>query len=906
MEGSERVMNTKCGPRPCLWLMVPIALGFSLSDTAVTAQPTVRTAIAPQSTSAQIGGEGAKALLRSAAGTAADLEHRPALWDWTRPLSAPAKVSQAGGAASTAPAAVSQGAAAPGESADILDEVSVTATRRPTRQRDTTATTYTVKRADFQVQGARTVTDALVLIPGFEGPPSLGGVRNSGFNFLRGFDDQRFLVLRDGVSLQRSGNNRSDITRFNVDELESIEVVTGGATLRYGSGAVGGVINLITETPRGLPKLTLAYEAGSYGFSRYLAKYGGGDDTLSYNLIFASLVAFNNYPYSFTLPNQARFYGPTVNPNAAASGLAFDADGNPISSFGQPNPDPENSGDIDLYGYLKPEVGPPITVKGVADNAFNANDSYAGKLVFKPDPANKLTLSLHQQNSKFSNDGPGAYGFIPCFGGALPPGVDNGTLSFSRFLPLNPDGSESACTVTPYIVNTASVNLGINSLLGNYAAPYTTSLDGRVNFPAGSAYPNAEPATGTQVSYRVDNQTQTEAALFWDYTLTPTASINSYISYYRLTSTAFIAPLFFNTNFFGAGESPFAVFQPSQPYNEGNKLEIQSALNTQLSAGQTLSFGINFVQDRSYAQVGGGTRFVDSAISRTSAFLIDDISFSDQLKANLGFRYTYSTQFGSVGTPAVGIRYTPTNFLSLRANGSYVFNAPSIADLTVTGGFLLANPGLRPESGVTYDVGVDITPAQNLGVQVTYFNTYLDGFIGFAALIQDGNLRFQRQNQNTRIASGIEVAANWQLTDQLRLRVAYTNTDARNVGAVDSVEQSTYPYFFQFQDQSIPFNKIAAALSYANQRLNASLLFRYDDGKRRGVTGLGGSTDFTPSFATLDLNVEVPIAQNFTLTGSVFNLTDTQYEYLSGIPAPGTTFRIGGRIEFGGGAQGSN
>jgi outer membrane receptor for ferrienterochelin and colicin len=51
-----------------------------------------------------------------------------------------------------------------------------------------------------------------------------------------------------------------------VADLERIEVVTGGATLRYGSGAVGSVINLITETPKGPPKLTLSYEAGSTGF----------------------------------------------------------------------------------------------------------------------------------------------------------------------------------------------------------------------------------------------------------------------------------------------------------------------------------------------------------------------------------------------------------------------------------------------------------------------------------------------------------------------------------------------------------------------------------------------------------------------------------------------------------------
>ncbi|AGY57605.1 TonB-dependent receptor [Gloeobacter kilaueensis] len=54
----------------------------------------------------------------------------------------------------------------------------------------------------------------------------------------------------------------------------------------------------------------------------------------------------------------------------------------------------------------------------------------------------------------------------------------------------------------------------------------------------------------------------------------------------------------------------------------------------------------------------------------------------------------------------------------------------------------------------------------------------------------------------------------------------------------------------------------------------------------------------TAPFLNLDLNVAIPLTPFFTLTGSVFNLTDTQYEYLDGNPAPGMTFRIGGRLEW--------
>ncbi|AGY59315.1 outer membrane cobalamin receptor protein [Gloeobacter kilaueensis] len=51
----------------------------------------------------------------------------------------------------------------------ILDEVSVTATRRPARARDTTVNTYVLRKEDFRSVGAITVRDALQLVPGFTG-----------------------------------------------------------------------------------------------------------------------------------------------------------------------------------------------------------------------------------------------------------------------------------------------------------------------------------------------------------------------------------------------------------------------------------------------------------------------------------------------------------------------------------------------------------------------------------------------------------------------------------------------------------------------------------------------------------------------------------------------------------------
>ncbi|MBC7882920.1 MAG: Plug domain-containing protein, partial [Anaerolineae bacterium] len=246
----------------------------------------------------------AKDLIESS--QAGDLRSVPALWDWSNPVTQP-QISQA-----VAPPAPTKTAAAPApaEDDDFLAEVSVTANRRPTRARDSTQSVNIIKREDFQAQGAVTVSDALLLIPGFNNStPALGGQSNLSANFLRGFGDTQYVVLRDGVRLGSAFNGRSDVSAIVLTDLERIEVITGGSTLRYGAGSVGGVINLITEVPKGPPKLTLSYEHGSYSFNRFVGKYSGGDDTLSYNLIFTGIAAKNDYPFGFTLPTTPQFYG---------------------------------------------------------------------------------------------------------------------------------------------------------------------------------------------------------------------------------------------------------------------------------------------------------------------------------------------------------------------------------------------------------------------------------------------------------------------------------------------------------------------------------------------------------------------------------------------------------------------
>jgi outer membrane receptor protein involved in Fe transport len=85
---------------------------------------------------------------------------------------------------------------------------------------------------------------------------------------LRGLDSTRLLVLVDGERLNtaRMATDRTgaDVALISPDAVERIEIVNGAGTLMYGSDALAGTINLITNEPSLTPETRLLY--GFQGF----------------------------------------------------------------------------------------------------------------------------------------------------------------------------------------------------------------------------------------------------------------------------------------------------------------------------------------------------------------------------------------------------------------------------------------------------------------------------------------------------------------------------------------------------------------------------------------------------------------------------------------------------------------
>lgn len=144
-------------------------------------------------------------------------------------------------------------------------DVIVTASPIATASDDTPTVVAKVDRNTILTTGGASVADALANVPGIAATGFAAGASRP---IIRGMDATRVRILEDGSS----SSDVSDIGPDHgipIDPLaaQSIEVVRGAATLRYGSQAIGGVVNILNNrVPMQLPTQPLSGEfTGSYG-----------------------------------------------------------------------------------------------------------------------------------------------------------------------------------------------------------------------------------------------------------------------------------------------------------------------------------------------------------------------------------------------------------------------------------------------------------------------------------------------------------------------------------------------------------------------------------------------------------------------------------------------------------------
>ena len=138
-----------------------------------------------------------------------------------------------------------------------------------------------LKEADLEQKPIRDIADFLREVP------NISAVRKGGANLdpvIRGFKFSQLNVqLDNGQKIEGGCPNRMDPTTAHVEasDIEAIEVLKGPFALRFGEN-MGGVVNLLTSTPRPFDefqlhvKANVGYESNWNGQRQHITVYGGG------------------------------------------------------------------------------------------------------------------------------------------------------------------------------------------------------------------------------------------------------------------------------------------------------------------------------------------------------------------------------------------------------------------------------------------------------------------------------------------------------------------------------------------------------------------------------------------------------------------------------------------------------
>ncbi|HEY6822526.1 MAG TPA: TonB-dependent receptor [Burkholderiales bacterium] len=163
------------------------------------------------------------------------------------------------------------------------DAIVVTASRTEQRLADAIPHTTVITQKDIQDSRVPDLPALLRREAGIEVSQN-GGVGGLTSVFMRGARSAETLVLVDGVRMEDASAGTTAIQHIMLDQVERVEIVRGNVSSLYGSGAMGGVIQIFTKRGSGQPAVSSEVTMGSRGTSRLTGSYGGEVERTRFNV----------------------------------------------------------------------------------------------------------------------------------------------------------------------------------------------------------------------------------------------------------------------------------------------------------------------------------------------------------------------------------------------------------------------------------------------------------------------------------------------------------------------------------------------------------------------------------------------------------------------------------------------
>jgi outer membrane receptor protein involved in Fe transport len=158
-----------------------------------------------------------------------------------------------------------------------LDEIVVTASKKKEPVENIPQHVTVISREDIEAAAGENITDLLSMEAGINIRTASGDDRQAVID-VRGMGDtasSNVIVMVDDLTINAPDQSGPSISSIPMEQIERIEIVRGAGSVVYGSGAVGGVINIITRKAPEKPTAAIYASAGQYDAYTARAAFAG-------------------------------------------------------------------------------------------------------------------------------------------------------------------------------------------------------------------------------------------------------------------------------------------------------------------------------------------------------------------------------------------------------------------------------------------------------------------------------------------------------------------------------------------------------------------------------------------------------------------------------------------------------
>jgi vitamin B12 transporter len=310
-----------------------------------------------------------------------------------------------------------------------------------------------------------------------------------------------------------------------------------------------------------------------------------------------------------------------------------------------------------------------------------------------------------------------------------------------------------------------------------------------------------------------------------------------------------------------------ATLQPQLPetLNTGERVKVDWQGAVKVSKAQTVLLGLEDARDEISAPLAARIRIASAYVELQS-------QLGEHWFSALNARYDDNDRFGSKLTYRIAPTWVSSaSGTKLKASVGTGFKAPTLSELFQSfPPFFFANPDLRPESSVGYDLGIE----QGFGggrvrIGATWFYNRIRD------LIVTDVTGTTYANVGRASTDGVEGFVAYQPLRQLTLRLDYTYTEASD----DVLHEELLRRPKHKGNLNATWQATDALL------LNASVL--------TVSSWVDGNRDFSiprldaPGYTTVNLAASFDLSQQLAVFGRIDNLLDRHYENPVGFLQPG-------------------